>query len=110
MDIASVNKKNIIYYDGNTEKTTKERLRNIKAQAKTEIAFYGRMGRELTEIYDATKTRYDSVAPAPDRDLYFERVGTLSGLADAIKSAGKKQSHAQNIKRQCSIVMNEVTE
>ena len=107
MDIASVNKKNIIYYDGNTEKTTKERLRNIKAQAKTEIAFYGRMYRELTEMYDETKTKYDSVAPAPDRDLYF---GTLSGLADAIKNADKKQSHAQNIKRQCSIVMNEVTE
>ena len=105
MDITSVTKRFIFYNDNHSIKATPEALREIMDAARADARFYDRMYKELGTMYSKAKLNLDHGTPAPDRDNYFERVGALSGIADAMKETHKKQLHAIQIETQCRLVL-----
>lgn len=106
MNVTGVTRRFIFYKDNHTETATETKLREIIEQAAADIKFYDRMYNELREMYIKEKINFDFGRPAPDTNNYFERVGALSGLSDAMKKTHKKQLHAVQIEMQCRIALN----
>lgn len=105
MDVISVTKRFIFYNDNHIIRATPEVLREIMDAARADTRFYDRMYKELDTIYNKLKLNLDHGTPAPDRDNYFERVGALFGIADAMKEAHKKQLHAIQVETQCRLAL-----
>ena len=98
MNVTGVTKRYIFYNDNRTIKATPEALREIMDAAKADAHFYRRMYKELDQMFAKAKLNLDYGTHGGN---YFERVGKISGIADAMKEANKKKLHAIQIETQC---------
>lgn len=105
MDVTRITSRYIFYDDGTRENANSQNLLPILNDATRDKTFYIRMYNELREMYDKAKLNFDHGTPAPDQNNYYERVGVLSGLSDAMKEADKKGLHALQIETQCRIAL-----
>lgn len=105
MNITNITNRYIFYEDGTRENANSQNLLPILNDATRDKTFYIRMYNELREMYNKAKLNFDHGTPAPDQNNYYERVGALSGLSDAMKEADKKGLHALQIETQCRIAL-----
>ena len=111
MNVTNINEITIFYEDGTKANATEAALRTILNEAIEDKKFYIRMYNALRVMYDKAKVNFDygigKYCPdiPTDRDNYYERVGALSGLSDAMKEADKKGLHALQIETQCRIAL-----
>lgn len=105
MNVTSVNNSYIHYSDGKSVKTREAEVYAIMNEAKTEAAFYRRMYQDLDEEYNRLRTNLKFGKPSADRDNYFERVGALTGISDAMKKASDKELRAIQIETQCRLAL-----
>ena len=101
MNVKRVTSKYIFYEDGTRERANSQNLLPILDESRKDVIFYSRMYYELHTMYNKATVNIKFGTQAADQNNFYERVGALGGLSDAMTEASNQLRAAEEIQMQC---------